>query len=53
MVDYETFSTEARFSKIFLDLLTTPFPNTSPSAARAQIAPLPGAGLKKEPSLQP
>jgi hypothetical protein len=40
MVDYETFSTEGilKFGKIFLDLLTTSFPNTSPSPARVQIA---------------
>jgi hypothetical protein len=40
MVHYETFSTEGivNFGKIFLDLLTTSFPNTSPSPATVQIA---------------
>jgi hypothetical protein len=36
MVHYETVSTEGilRFGKIFLDLLTTSFSNTSPTPAR-------------------
>jgi hypothetical protein len=40
MVHYENFSSEGilSFGKIFLDLLTTSFPNTSPSPARVQIA---------------
>jgi hypothetical protein len=40
MVDYEKFSAEGilKFGKIFLDLLTTSSPNTSPSQARVQIA---------------
>jgi hypothetical protein len=40
IVHYETFSTQGilTFGKIFLDLLTTSFPNTSPSPATMQIA---------------
>jgi hypothetical protein len=40
MVGCETFSTEGtvKFGKIFLELLTTSFPNTSPSAAKVQMA---------------
>jgi hypothetical protein len=43
MVDYETFSPEGivNFDKIFLDLLTTSSPNTSPSPATVQIATIP------------
>jgi hypothetical protein len=43
MVGSETFFTEGivNFGKILLDLLTTSFPNTSPSPARVQIAPIP------------
>jgi hypothetical protein len=38
MVDYETLSPEARFSRIFLDPLNTSFPDTLPSPARVQTA---------------
>lgn len=53
MFHYETFSAEGikRFGKLFLDLLTTSSPNTSPSPARVQITTITVRTVGNEPAV--